>query len=173
MSPDNSPEPEDDGFHWFLKLPSFLTAEPYEVFMAVLLALTGLTSLVQPKANGALYAHLPVWQVHVWGLFLIVGSLLTFAGLVGASKAQSVYGMVRARALERSGQLLLAWASLIWSVVLFSIGLPAVSSALLTLLFAIVCTVRALVLKYIQKYAMLSRIDALKALRLTESEKDK
>jgi len=135
-----------------LRLPKFIVSDPYEAFFSVALFLTGVTDIVEPRATGAIQKLLPVWETYSWGAVLIIGSALTFIGLVLSSRAKTIDRLQDARITERLGQLLLGVATSLWSFVLFSLGVLAVASGILTLFLAFVFFVKSAVLKRMEEY---------------------
>ena len=160
------------------KLHIYIAAEPYEVWLSVAFFLGGIAAIVNPKAAGALGRILPLWEVYTWGSCILIGSSLTLYGLIGASRSIDPVKHRLNREWERLGQLVLGISTLMWSTIIFSFGMAGTLSGLLTLFLSFVCFTRALILKAVETYVPLSRIDALRSLRAVTSkiksfEKDK
>lgn len=137
----------------FLKrLPAFLTSEPYEVFFSVALFISGMADLIEPSTAGAFNRLLPLWQVYGWGGALVTGSFLTLVGILLSSKAATLHQLRKFRFVESTGQSVMAVATALWAVVIFSIGAIALVSGLFTLFFSLVCVVKALVLRGVEEY---------------------
>lgn len=151
--------PASRSFRLLAKLPSFIISEPYEVFFSVALFLTGVADIILPRASGAVGRFLPDWQVYSWGSALMLGSLVTLVGLVGASKTSDLHMLRVFRETERAGQLILGVATCLWSLVLFSVGVSDVASGVLTLFLAGVFVIRAAVIKGLEEYVAHTTLD--------------
>lgn len=56
--------------------------DPRATFMLALSVMSGVSSLAIAEAPGSLEAALPEWAVLIWGIMLIVGSILALIGMV-------------------------------------------------------------------------------------------
>lgn len=159
------------------RLPTYLSAEPYEVWITFGLFFGGIAALVNPRASGPLGRVLPNWEVYSWGICLIIGSLLTMYGLIASSFSKNEISHRLNREWERLGQLILGIATALWAAIVFTFGAVAISSGLLILFLSFVSFTRAIILKAIEVYTPLSRVDAIKTFKevnkkLKEIQKD-
>lgn len=132
------------------KMPRVLIQETFEVFTAILCMVSGLPLVLGEVEADSVNASLPHLMAQLWGGVLLGGSLLTLIGLIIANATQgpkAFHRMISGHKIERLGLLALAWAGAIYAAsILLAVGLGGFVAAMLILVFACTCLVRAFVL---------------------------
>lgn len=114
---------------WFRRLTD---TQPFEVFLSLVCLVSGAPLLFNGPTPGTIEETLPGFLVTLWGIELVLGGGLTLAGLA----TRSVH-------TERLGLSLLAAASLVYAVVLVTVGWPdAIVAGGITAGFGFACTAR-------------------------------
>jgi hypothetical protein len=128
-------------------------ADPRAIFVLAASVLAGITAIAIQSTPPSLEALLPRWGVVLWGIFLVFGSALTLFGM----SRQGLNGIQ----LEQIGSTILGIATVYYAtLVLFSVGTPALMPVGLTLSWGLACLLRAA-----QLQALLGR-----AIRAVENE---
>lgn len=153
-------------YSFLSRTPKFLISDPYEAFFSISLAISGMADLLYPKKVGVIGHYLPTWQGYIWGTILVVGSALTLMGLIGSSKSGTLKTLRKFREYERIGQLILAVGTIIWSVVIFSLGPAFIASGILTLSFSAMFLVKSVEIKGLEEY--LTKVDLSKIKELSD-----
>lgn len=110
-----------------------LILESCEAFVALLCALSSLAYLGGAPEPRSVDVLLPGWMLFAWGVYLLLGGVLTITGLV-----------IGRRQTEKAGLLLLAGSATVYALaVLVSAGLAGLFPAGITLAFAAAFGVRA------------------------------
>lgn len=111
-------------------------ADPRAIFVLAASILAGATAIVIHSTPPNLEALLPRWGVVLWGIFLVFGSALTLFGMA----LQGPNGIQ----LEQLGSVILGIATVYYAtLVLFSVGTPAITPVSITLSWGIACLLRA------------------------------
>jgi hypothetical protein len=104
-------------------LAHIVRQQPYEGALAFALGLQAAWSLTQPpREAGALGRLLDRWQLDVADGALIVGAVLTLAGLAAVAVVTGAVHRVLARRVEQAGQLLIAGVLVAVATAAFSLG---------------------------------------------------
>lgn len=116
-----------------LRAAARLILESCEAFVAFLCALSSLAYLGGAPEPRSVDVLLPSWLLFVWGLYLLLGGVLTLAGLI-----------IGRRRTEKAGLLLLAGSATVYALaVLFNAGWAGLFPAGITIAFAAAFGVRA------------------------------
>lgn len=118
--------------------PLDASRHPFETYLLVLAAVSGLPLLFGRANSGSMAAAMPELAVLAWGAMLVLGSTLALIGLYW--RGMSATGLL----LERAGLIGVGGAAIIFSAVaLASIGLDASFSACITAGFGAACFAQA------------------------------
>lgn len=122
-------------------------ADPRAVFLLVLSVFTGLTALAVDAAPQTLNSVLPHWAVLLWGILLVVGSVVTLVGMA----YQSVNGVV----LEQIGSVAVGVTTVYYSILaLWVAGVDAAQPVGIILAWGVACLIR-----WVQLQALLREAD--------------
>lgn len=122
---------------------------PFQTFMHLLCVVSGIPLVLGVATPNSVRAELPDWIGFMWGLSLLMGSVLALVG----SFWQGDY--TNGLTIERIGLIISGAAAAMFGVVLLSFaGAPALVSACLTFGFGIACIVRARDIGHIIKMAI-------------------
>lgn len=100
-----------------LGLGRILRQQPYEAAIG-LGCLSGLLEAITGRGSNALSAVIPHWALHVLGVMVAAGGVLTLGGLVASGLMVDEVRRVVARRMEQTGQIMI-------SGVLVAIGIGA------------------------------------------------
>lgn len=111
---------------------------PFEILLLVVSVLSGLGGLLQQQdTSQIILQHIPTWELKVWYGGLIIGGVVSLFGALHPS--------VSSMLVERVGLTILFTISLLYSIILLTVGQTPLSlSVLLTVGFSFACFVRCL-----------------------------
>lgn len=118
--------------------PLEASRHPFEVYLLVLAACSGVPLLFGEPNSGSINEAMPPLVVNMWGAMLVFGSVLALLGLYW--RGRKVTGLL----MERTGLVGVGGAALIFAVVAFStVGVTATFSACITGGFGAACFTQA------------------------------
>lgn len=110
-------------------------ADPRAVFLLALSVFLGFTALVIDAAPQTLNSVLPHWAVLIWGLLLLLGSAVTFAGMY----RQTVNGIIA----EQIGSVMVGATTVFYALVaIWVAGVGALQPVGIVLAWGLSCFVR-------------------------------
>lgn len=111
---------------------------PFETYLLVLAALSGIPLLFGAPNSASVEAALPPLLVAVWGAMLVVGSTMALVGTYWRGRLMTSY------VLERTGLVGVGGASVVYALcAVMGAGLDAAFSACLTVGFGVACFAQA------------------------------
>jgi hypothetical protein len=111
---------------------------PFELYLLLALAVSGLPTAFGEPTAGSIEAALPEWAILMWGFALCVGSAVALVGIALLVRRPAT-GLL----MEQLGLAWVACATLFYSVVIvFEAGMPGLTAALFILGFGLACVVR-------------------------------
>jgi hypothetical protein len=109
--------------------------DPRAVFILILSVFTGGIALIVKAGPASLEATLPRWGVLVWGITLVLGSIITLSGMA----VQNLNGILA----EQVGSVMVAAATLFYgTLAIHLIGAPAIQSMGIIIAWGLSCLVR-------------------------------
>lgn len=109
-------------------LARVLRQQPYEIAIALAVAVSSLASLAQDRGPGAAARVLPQWALRPVGILLALAALASLAGLLAAGALVDPVRRVLARRVEQAGQTLLSGVLFAVAIGAFSAGPPGTIS---------------------------------------------
>jgi hypothetical protein len=137
----------DAGWRFIFKPAARYPADPRAVFILALSAFSGMIALLIHSAPATLEALLPRWGVVLWGLLLVVGSVMTLVGMV----FQSVNGIIA----EQLGSVIVGVTTVFYSVLyLVVLHAAALQTVGIILAYGLSCFLR-----WVQLQALINESD--------------
>lgn len=118
-----------------MKVLILSTRSPFELFMLFASVLSGVNGLFNPiRASASASSVLPEWELYTWYSTLLVGGIIA---LIGYAR-KTLFSL----SVERTGLILLAAMSLVYSVTLLVNDLALAFAASFVIAFGVACVFR-------------------------------
>ncbi len=112
-----------------------LKTHPFVIMFMLLLVASGVGSLIGEAEPGSIDALLPSWAAYVWGGFLLTGSVLALAGVLGFRLQHVRFLVVEQIGMAISGAAIIFYAL---CVVLY-VGMAGFMTIAMGLAFTVCC----------------------------------
>lgn len=117
--------------------PLEASRHPFEVYLLVLAAVSGVPLLLGKPNSGSVQDALPPAMTALWGAMLVLGSTLALAGLYWRGRRST--GLL----MERTGLIGVGGAALVYACILLTTGWRGMFAACITGAFGLACITQA------------------------------